>query len=130
MKSRGLNERERRFVEAYMACGKATDSARRAGYSKRTAASIGSRLLRKVKIRQAIDARVEKDPTVATRIDRQTFWTKVMNDSAQDMKDRLTASQLLGKTQGDFIQKIEVIEASKLSDETLRRALDETGRTS
>jgi phage terminase small subunit len=105
-----LSERERRFVEAYMgeAAGNATVAAVSAGYSKKTAGSIASRLLKKVNIRQAIDDRAKTDPSTATREERQRFWTDVMlgkgpyNDTA--MRDRLKASELLGKSQADFVE--------------------------
>lgn len=90
------------------AAGNATVAAILAGYSRKTAASIASRLLRKVKIRVAIDGRVKKDPAVATREQRQGFWTQVMGGQGKfkktAMKDRLRASELLGKSHGDFIE--------------------------
>lgn len=108
-----LSERERRFVEAFMgkAAGNATQAAKLAGYSKKTAASIGSRLLRKVKIQRALQQRVDADPAAATREQRQQFWTAVMNGTTPfkkaSLKDRLKASELLGKSQADFIDKHE-----------------------
>ena len=54
-----LNERERRFIEAFMgeAAGNATEAAKIAGYSHKTARQIGSRLLSKVDIQEAISNR-------------------------------------------------------------------------
>lgn len=107
---KSLSERERCFVEAYMgqAAGNATKAAIAAGYSQKTAASIASRLLRKVKIKKAIKTRVKADPKAATREDRQRFWTNVMDGTGKfakvGMKDRLKASELLGKSQGDFVE--------------------------
>lgn len=72
-----LNERERRFVEAYMgeAAGSATKAAEMAGYSARTARQIGSRLLTKVHIQQAIyqrqKAREEKSDVDAAMVIRE-----------------------------------------------------------
>jgi phage terminase small subunit len=110
---RPLSVRERAFVELYMGecAGNATEAAKAAGYSGKTAASIGSRLLRKVKIRQAINQRAKNDPRTATRKDRQLFWTQVMlgkgKFSKTSMRDRLKASELLGKSQADFIEQHE-----------------------
>jgi len=106
----GLSERERAFVEAYMgpAAGNATGAAKAAGYSPKTAASIASRLLRKVNIQQALVERVANDPRVASRAERQHFWTAVMHGTARyAIEARLRASELLGKSQGDFIAKHE-----------------------
>lgn len=100
-----LSERERRFVEAFK--GNATEAAIAAGYTEKSAATIGYRLLRKVEIRQAVDARSANDPSVADRKARQRFWTSVMNDPDQEMRDRLKASELLGKSEADFTDKVE-----------------------
>jgi phage terminase small subunit len=108
-----LNERERRFVEAYMgaAAGNATKAARLAGYSTNTADKHASRLLRKVGIQQAIDQRAKTDPAVWTREDRLRFWTAVASGRAgfakASLRDRLKASELLGKSQADFVERVE-----------------------
>ena len=49
-----LTERQRRFVEEYLIDGNATQSAIRAGYSRKTAASIGEENLRKPEVARAI----------------------------------------------------------------------------
>ena len=105
-----LSERRRRFVDAYMgeAPGNATKAAELAGYSPKTAYAQGSRLLKNAEIRQAIDARQETDPKVATRAERQEFWTWVMHDPAVPWKDRLRASELLGRSCADFLDRLKV----------------------
>lgn len=52
----GLNDRRSAFVAAYLVHRNATKSAIEAGYSPKTAASQGERLLRNAEIRAAIDA--------------------------------------------------------------------------
>ena len=47
---------------------------------------------------------------IANRQARQEFWTCIMNDSMQFMRDRLKASELLGKSEADFKERIEVQE--------------------
>jgi phage terminase small subunit len=103
-----LSERERRFVDAYMgaAAGNATKAARLAGYAKNTAEKQASRLLGKVGIQAAIDARTKEDPAVSDREERQRFYSVVMRNPKLAMKDRLKAAELQGKTQGDFIKRI------------------------
>lgn len=44
---------------------------------------------------------------IAAKEDRQAFWTKVMMDEEQNMAFRLKAAELLGKAQGDFIERHE-----------------------
>ena len=45
-------------------------------------------------------------PLIASRQRRQEFWSGVMEDDAKEMKDRLRASELLGKSEADFTEKI------------------------
>jgi phage terminase small subunit len=111
---KALSERERRFVDAYMgkAAGNATKAAELAGYSQKTCRQQGARLLTKVSIQAAIKQRAESDPLARSREERQQFWRDVMAGTGKfaktAMKDRLKASELLGKTQGDFVQRIEI----------------------
>ena len=102
----GLTGKQRRFVLAYR--GNATEAARIAGYS---AASVeGHRLLRNPKVRKAIAQReiITTRQHIATREERQAFWTQVMADPAEDLKHRLKASELLGKSQADFLERRQV----------------------
>lgn len=50
-----MTEKQQRFVQEYITTLNATQSAIKAGYSKRTAYSIGQRLLKNVEIKQALD---------------------------------------------------------------------------
>lgn len=108
-----LTERERRFVECYMgeAAGNATQAARAAGYSAKTARKQGSRLLTKGNIRAAIAERSASDPAVWTREDRQRFWTAIASGGRgyqlASLRDRLKASELLGRSQADFVERVE-----------------------
>jgi phage terminase small subunit len=108
-KATDLTERERRFVEHFMASGNATKAAEKAGYSKKTSAQIGYRLVRKVQIQRAIGERAANDPTVWTREERQQFWTAVASGSgsyrSSSLRDRLKASELLGRSQADFVER-------------------------
>lgn len=56
----GLSKQRSEFVWYYLESGDGTNSAIRAGYSKRTAAAQASRLLKDVKVRAAIRARQKK----------------------------------------------------------------------
>ncbi len=42
---------------------------------------------------------------IATSEDRQLFWTNIMWSEDQDIKVRIKASELLGKSEGDFLAK-------------------------
>lgn len=102
-----LTARQQRFVDAYD--GNATAAALAAGYSKKTAAFIGAENLKKPKIAAAIRARERErtSPLIATREERQSFWTATMRDEAAEMRDRLKASELLGKSEADFTDKLQ-----------------------
>jgi len=100
-----MTPRQKKFVEAYE--GNATEAARIAGYAKPR--REGYRLLTHADIQKAIAERdqVQHNALIADRQARQAMWTKVMYDENQSMKDRLKASELLGKSQADFVQRIE-----------------------
>lgn len=102
-----LNEKELRFVAAFD--GNATRAAIAAGYSEHTARAIGSRLMKRRLVLEAIRARSDAElrPTVAHRKERQEFWTSVMRSGKHTTADRLRASELLGKSEADFTDKFE-----------------------
>ena len=103
-----LTAKQRAFVDAYNGNGKETAIA--VGYSPKTADQQASRLLSMVKVKQAIldrEARENKD-MVATRVERQELWTKMMNDPEVRPADRLKASELLGRSEADFTDRKEV----------------------
>jgi hypothetical protein len=92
-----------------MASGNATGAARESGYSSHTASQIASRLLRKVQVQRAITERTKDDSAVWTRKERQRFWTAVASGAGRfaraSLRDRLKASELLGKSQADFVDR-------------------------
>ena len=103
-----MTPKQQRFIEAYD--GNATRAAIQAGYSEKTACSIGERLLRNVDIKEAILKR-ERNRTmdiIATREERQSFWTGIMRNAEEKTTDRLKASELLAKSEGDFLDRCEV----------------------
>ena len=54
------NKKQKVFIEEYLKTFNATQSAKNAGYSKRTAYSQGQRLLKHVEVAKAISKRMEK----------------------------------------------------------------------
>ncbi|NCB17669.1 MAG: terminase small subunit [Synergistales bacterium] len=107
VKRMGLTPKREAFVAAY--AGNASAAALAAGYSPKTAHVIGHELLKKPEIQEAIQTRMGErlNPLVANREERQSFWSSVMRDRESDPKDRLRASELLGKSEGDFLDRIE-----------------------
>lgn len=87
-----------------MTSGNASDASRKAGY-KSKANVQGHRVLANADIQKAIAKRQESDPTIMDREQRQQFWTQVACDPEISIHDRLKASELLGKSGADFIER-------------------------
>lgn len=91
--------------------GNGTQAAREAGYtgSDNTLAQTARDLLTNPQVLEAIRARetTELRPRIASRLERQAFWTEVMYDTGADLPNRLKASELLGKSEADFTLKVE-----------------------
>lgn len=106
-KINGLSVLQQRFVDFYD--GNATEAALKAGYSKRSAYSQGQRLLKKDVIKRAVQGREAKKSAaeIWDREQRQEFWTQVATGKISDasMADRLRASELLGKSCADFVDR-------------------------
>lgn len=99
-----MNDKQRRFAEYYAASGNAAQAARKAGYSERTARSIGQRLLTFADIAEyirQIQARMESE-RVADIAEVKELWTTVLRDSGCKTSDRLKAGELLVKTAGEL----------------------------
>lgn len=109
---RALSPKQRKFVEYYAACGNATEAARQAGYRKPN--PQGSENLVKPSIQAAIAALTAEvaSQRIATVVERQEYWTALMRGEQEGhpemLKLGLKASELLGKAQGDFIERKEV----------------------
>jgi len=122
-----LTTKQQAFVDHYQ--GNATEAAIKAGYSKNTAKEIGCENLTKPNIIAAIQARQEKPRTqvIATREERQAFWTRVLlgkeveDGELPKMSDRLKASELLGRSEADFTDKVE----GDLNLKVIRKVYDE-----
>lgn len=72
-----------------------------------------------VKARETFEGRTTR--AIASRRHRQQFWTKVMVDRKVPMRDRLRASELLARSECDFVEKHEVKIEDAFSD-LIRRA--------
>ena len=102
---KAMNEKQRRFAEHYAANPNATEAARVAGYSDRTARSQGQRLLTNADIQEYIKELQEENAAerIATMTDVKIFWSDTMNDKDLKRSDRLKASELLAKSAGAFL---------------------------
>ena len=112
-----LTEKERIFADEYIKTTNATQSAIKAGYAENSASVTGSKMLRKPKVRQYIDAVMNKRSknTIATADEVLEYLTKVMNGEEKDafgldasIADRTKADELLGKRHMLFTEKVKL----------------------
>lgn len=102
-----MTPKQKKFIELYS--GNATEAATLAGFSPKTAYSQGQRLLKNVEIVEQIRQRENKyiSTIAADRQERQGFWTSLMRNPEERTSDRLKASELLAKSEGDFLERVE-----------------------
>ena len=128
-----LTDKQRRFCDEYLVDANATAAAIRAGYSKRTAASIGAENLIKPDIKNYIARRMaEKEAElIADQDEVLQYLTSVMRGQSRssvvvvenvgdymsearemekgpDEKERLKAAELLGRRHNLFSEKVKV----------------------
>lgn len=127
-----LTDKQKLFYQEYLIDANATQSAVRAGYSKKTAYSQGQRLLKKVEGRKYLDelmAEKEKH-LIADQDEVLKYLTSVLRGESQSTeivvlgtgegcseartilkepseKDRLKAAELLGKRYGIYTDKVQ-----------------------
>lgn len=127
-----LNERQIQFYKEYIVDANATQSAIRAGYSKKTAYSQGQRLLKNVEGQQYLaELMAEKESKlIATQDEVLKYLTSVLRGESKSTeivvegmgdgyseartimkepseKDRLKAAELLGKRYGLYTDRVE-----------------------
>jgi phage terminase small subunit len=117
-----MNERQQKFADEYLIDLNATQAAIRAGYSKKTAYSLGNQLLKNLEVKKYISEKMnsKKKDTVATADEVMEFLTKTMRGQLEEKqffhlknkiysktvsknvvpKDRLKAGELLAKRYG------------------------------
>jgi len=105
-----LNPKQKSFCEEYILDNNAAQSAIRAGYSEKTARAIGAKLLTKVDIRNYIASMRnviirDKDKIINDNIE---FWRNIRDSAEEDTKDKLKASEMMGRYAGMFTDKIEL----------------------
>ena len=105
-----MNDRQRQFCQYYARSPNATEAAKLAGYSPKSAYSIGQENLKKPEIQKYIrelQAEAEAD-RIAEISEVKAFWTSTMRDDGERIENRLRASELLARSAGEFLQKVEV----------------------
>lgn len=105
-----LNARQKAFCEYYVASGNATESAIKAGYSEKYAGQNSDKLLKNTNIQIYIEELNQsiKNNRIADMTEVKEFWTETLRNNKAKMQDRLKASEYLAKTNGAFLEKLEV----------------------
>ena len=105
-----MTHRQELFIQEYIKTGNATNSAIKAGYSERTAKSIGQRLLTFVDIKKRIEELSQKvaNNNIMSAKERQEYLSKLINRDDVKVSDKLKALDILNKMTGEYIQKVEV----------------------
>ena len=81
-----LTEKQKRFIDYYIETGNASEAARRAGYSEKTAGWIGQENLQKPTIKAAIDARLKdlEDKRIAKADEVLQFLTSTLRGEVKE----------------------------------------------
>ena len=113
-----MNERQSNFVSEYLKTGNASESAIRAGYSKKTAYSIGQRLLKNVEIQKEIEKHREKiSKETELTISEVVKEIRALAQDAESDSNKLKAYDMLMKHLGGYVNVLKIIDS--LSDEKI-----------
>lgn len=118
-----INQRKQNFVTEYILSGNATEAALKAGYSKKTAYSIGQRLLKNVEIMTEIKNHQE---TAANQAEISLIQIvkeiRQISLKADDDRIKLKAYDMLMKNLGGYVSDYALIQ--KLDESDLERLAD------
>ena len=135
-----LNGRQRDFVLRYAKSGIMKQAALEAGYSRGGITAIIYNLSKNPKVQAAIhELRADdEDATIASIKELREWWTSIIRGTGRagkgaELKEQLKASYLLGKSQGAFLDRLDLtnsdgsltptVDVSKLSTEVLRELM-------
>lgn len=117
------NVRYERFCEEYLTDLNATQSAIRSGYSKKTAGSIGQRLLKNVeiqnRIKELMEERSKRTEITADKVLEELGSVAFNREIECIGRDKVKALELIGQHLGMFTEKVSITKeenSSKLDD--------------
>ena len=103
-----MTEKQKRFIDYYLMTGNASKSSELAGYKGKNLDVIGARNMKV--LNNEIAERIKELDLQRTMELEDIFklWTEIALDVEQKTSDRLRASELLAKSKGAFVEKVEV----------------------
>ena len=104
-----LTARQKKFADEYIITGNITQSAIRAGYSENYADRQGYRLLGIVGMKEYIEEKNKEldAEKIADMQEVKEFWTSVVRNDENTLNERIKASELIAKTYGAFLDRVE-----------------------
>lgn len=108
-----MTPNQQNFADEYIKCGNAAQAYRQAYPScktQRTAETNGSKLLRNAEVLEYIANKNKEiaNDRIADMQEVKEFWTGILRSGTEETKDRLKASEMIAKTNGAFIDKVQV----------------------
>jgi len=111
-----LTQRQRDYAKLVAAGMEKDKSMLQVGYTKKHLPVTLLKLNSNHRV-QALIKVYEEEPVssevIATKIDRQLFWTRIMNDPSYPVGQRIKASEMLGRSECDFIDRRQVETSEK-----------------
>lgn len=145
MSERHLTLKQARFVDYYIQTGNASEAARRAGYSEKTACSIGEENLRKPEIRRALERRLkelESQRIAETKEVLEHLTSVLRGELTEEMvtptgkkitaavreTDKLRAADMLLRVNGAYKEKLDVqMSGAELFVQTMQEVWNQKG---
>ena len=109
-KPQKMTEKQKKFCDFYLKHGNATQACIEAGYSEDVAGQQGAENLKKPYIVSFIQERSQEasNKRIADITELKEFWTNALRGAEEkaDFKDQLKASELLGKAEALFVERL------------------------
>lgn len=113
-----ITKKRRIFINEYLKCWNATEAAKRAGYSPRSAHSTGSRLLKVDEVQQEINAKLEQAKVGAEEV--MLIFSRIARGE-QIGNDNPSISEILRATEN--LAKIHNMQNEKLDGDIVFRVV-------
>ena len=113
-----LTPKQEKWIDEYIKCNDYTTASRNAGYKGSNTSLKTMGYQNSLKFKNLLNDRRKEltkeiiNNSIAELEDIFTFWTNVFQNDEYSTRDRIKASELLAKSKGAFIEKVEVKEVN------------------